>query len=49
MKYGEKIYGLCSALRAVKDGRVKPRIPGGRAALGYLLLMLARLGSLNAL
>lgn len=49
LKYGEKIYGLCSGLRAVKDGRVKPRIPAGRAALGYLLLILARLGSLNAL
>lgn len=49
LKYGEKVYGLCSGLRAVKDGRVKPRIPTGRAALGYLMLMLARLGSLNAL
>jgi len=49
LKYGEKVYGLCSGLRAVKDGRVKPRIPAGRAALGYLMLMLARLGSLNAL
>jgi len=28
---------------------VKPRIPAGRAALGYLMLLLARLGSLNAL
>ncbi len=49
LKYAEKIFGLCSALGAVEDGRVKPRIPAGRAALGYLLLMLARLGSLNAL
>lgn len=47
--YGEKVYGLCSGLRAVKDERVKPRIPAGRVALGYLVLMLARLGSLNAL
>ena len=49
MKYGEKVYGLCRGLRVVKDGRLKPRIPAGRAALGYLMLMLARLGSLNAL
>ncbi len=49
MKYGEKICGLCSGLREAGDGRVKPRIPAGRAALGYLILMLARLGSLNAL
>lgn len=49
LKYGEKIYGLCSGLRAVKDGRVKPRVPAGWATLGYLMLMLARLGRLNAL
>lgn len=49
LKYGEKIYKLCSGLRAVKDGRFQPCIPAGRTALGYLLLMLARLGSLNAL
>lgn len=49
LKYGEKVYGVCSGLRAITDKRVKPRIPAGRAALGYLLLMLARLGSLNAL
>lgn len=49
VRYGEKIYGLCTGLRAVQDGRVNPRIPAGRAALGYLMLMLARLGSLNAL
>ena len=33
----------------MQDGRVKPRISAGRAALGYLMLMLARLGSLHAL
>jgi len=49
LRYGEKIFSLCSALRAVKDGRVKPRIPAGRAALLYVMLMVARLGSLNAL
>ena len=49
LKYGEKMYGLCSGLQAVKDGRVQPRIPAGRVALGYVMLMLARLGSLNAL
>lgn len=49
LKYGEKIFGLCSGLRAVRDGRQKPRIPAGRAALSYMMLMLARLGSLNAL
>jgi len=49
LRYGEKIFGLCSGLRAVKDGRVSPRIPAGRAALLYVMLMMARLGSLNAL
>ena len=49
VKYAEKVYGLCTRLRAVGDGRVKPRIPAGRVALSYLLLFLARLGSLNAL
>jgi hypothetical protein len=49
LKYGERIFGTCSALRQVKDERVKPRIPAGRAALAFLLLMLSRLGSLNAL
>lgn len=49
LKYGEKIYGLCSGLREVKDKRVRPRIPAGRVALAYLLVILARLGSLNAL
>ena len=49
LRYGETIFGVCSALRAVKDGRVKPRIPAGRVALLYVMLMLARLGSLNAL
>jgi hypothetical protein len=43
------MYGLCRGLRALRDGRTKPRIPAGRAALGYLVLFLACLGSLNAL
>jgi hypothetical protein len=49
LTYGEKIFGLCGGLRAVKDGRVKPRIPAGRVALAYLILMVTRLGSLHAL
>jgi len=49
MNYAEKIFGLCRGLREVPDGRVKPRISAGRVALAYLMLMLARLGSLNAL
>jgi len=49
LKYGEKIFGVCSALASVRDERVKPRIPAGRVALAYLLLLLSRLGSLNAL
>jgi len=49
LTYAEKIYGLCTQLRAVGDGRGKPRIPAGRVALGYVLLLLARLGSLHAL
>ena len=49
LKYAEKVYGLCTHLRGVKDGRVKPRIHAGRVALSYVLLLLVRLGSLNAL
>lgn len=49
LRYAEKVYGICTRLRAVRDGRPKPRIPAGRVALSYVLLMLARLGSLNAL
>jgi len=49
LKYGEKIYSLCTGLRKVKDKRVRPRIGAGRVALVYLVLMLSRLGSLNAL
>ena len=49
LQYGEKTCQACTRLRAVKDGRVNPRIPAGRVALGYLLLLSARLGSLNAL
>lgn len=47
--YGDKMFGLCGALRGVGDGRVKPRVPGGRVALSFVLLLLSRLGSLNAL
>ena len=49
LAYGEKVFGLNSGLREVRDGRVKPRIPAGRVALAYLLVLLGRLGSLNAL
>ena len=49
MKYADKFCGLCQGLREVRDERVKPRIPAGRVALAYLMLMLTRLGSLNAL
>ena len=49
MDYAEKIYGLCRTLGALNDERVRPRVPAGRVALAYLMLMLARLGSLNAL
>lgn len=49
LKYADNMFALCRELRAVKDERVKPRIPAGRVALAYLMLMLTRLGSLNAL
>lgn len=49
LNYGDKLFGLCGALREVRDGRVSPRIPAGRVALGFVLLLLGRLGSLNAL
>ena len=47
LQYAEKVYGLCARLRAVRDQREKPRIPARRAALSYVVLLLARLGSLN--
>jgi len=49
LKYAEKVYGLGTQLRAVRDQREKPRIPAGRVAMAYVWLFLARLGSLNAL
>ena len=49
VRYAQKVYGLCSQLREVRDGRAKPRIPAGRVALSFLMLFLGRLGSLNAL
>lgn len=49
LSYGERMFALCSGLGAVRDGRRTPRVPGGRVAVAYLLLLLSRLGSLNAL
>lgn len=49
LRYGEKIFGLYRALGTLRDGRARPRIPAGRVAQCYLVLFLARLGSLNAL
>lgn len=49
LKYAERVYGICTRLRAVGDQRKKARIPAGRVALSYVMLFLARLGSLNAL
>lgn len=49
LRYAEKMYGLWAQLRAVKDSRRQPRIPAGRVAVHYVLLLLARLGSLNAM
>lgn len=43
------MFAVCSGLGAVRDGRANPRVPGGRVAVAYLLLLLSRLGSLNAL
>jgi len=48
LRYGETFCGLWSRLRVVKDGRPKARVAAGRVAVAYVLLMLARLGSLNA-
>lgn len=49
LNYAEKIYGTCTRLGNVRDQRKKPRIPAGRVALNYMMLFLARLGSLNAM
>lgn len=49
LNYAEKTFGLCSGLKETKDERVKPRIPAGRVAITFLLIFLARLGSINAM
>lgn len=48
LKYAEKVYGIDTRFRSVEDGRAKARIPTGRVVLSFLLIQLARLGSLNA-
>lgn len=46
--YGEKRYDLWGLLWNLRDGRRDPDIPAGRVAISYAVLMLVRLGSLNA-
>jgi hypothetical protein len=47
--YAEKLCNLWGAVASISDGRQRPHIPTSRVVRGVLLLMLARLGSLNAL
>lgn len=49
MAYGEKIFGLSSALAAITDNRKKPRIPTDSVVRSALVMFATRLGSLNSL
>lgn len=47
--YANKLFGLPAHLKAQRDGRKQPKIPTGVVVQSAMAMMLARLGSLNAL
>lgn len=49
LAYADKMFGMGDALGEIRDKRVRPRVAAGRVARSFLLLLLSRLGSLNAL
>ena len=49
LRYAERYYRLSDAISAVGDSRMKPRITAGRVAGSILLMLWARIGSVNGL
>lgn len=49
MRYSQKIFGLLDLVERVHDRRRRPRIPTSVVVRSALVMILARLGSLNAL
>lgn len=49
MRYADKTFGLKARLKDIHDGRVRPRIKTPTVVAGVLVMMLARMGSFNAL
>ena len=43
------MFGLRESLEALRDGRPRPRIPASLVVKGFMVMLLARLGSLNGL
>lgn len=49
LRYSDQVYGLSDALAAIGDTRVAPQIPTATVLRGAMVMLLTRLGSLNAL
>ena len=49
MAYADAVYRLSRGIDAVRDARVKPRVPTARVAKSDLVMLWARLGSFNAI
>jgi hypothetical protein len=49
LRYAEKVLGLRDWLATLRDDRPQPQIPASAVAGGLLVMLLSRLGSLNAL
>jgi hypothetical protein len=49
LSYAEKVFSLSTLLEGVRDERVRPRIPTRVVCRSLLVMLLSRLGSLNAL
>jgi hypothetical protein len=49
LNYADAVYGLSLGIAAVRDARVKPRVPTALVVKSDLVMLWARLGSFNAL
>ena len=49
IRYADRMFGLRESLEALRDGRPRPRIPASLVVKGFMVMLLARLGSLNGL
>ena len=49
VQYADRMFGLKRNLEAMRDGRPRPRIPASLVIKGLMVMLLARLGSLNGL